>query len=113
MRSGSAKRLRLVGRQLLASGLAMLLMLLSLLSASDLLHRYFHHVDQVGSSACAVCLLVKGQLESPGSVPIVLGALRLETGVTPSHVAAAPTFFFSSTLSRAPPRTIVLVSVAV
>src|ERR1041385_7023729 len=106
-----AARFRRIGSRLLGLGLAVLLLLLSVLSASDLLHRYFHHPERQGGGACAVCLLLKGHLESPAFAP-ALPISRPQRVNAPLCADLIQRFTFLSAPSRAPPASTALLSVA-
>jgi len=106
----SAERLRLICLRLLSTGLVVVLLFLSLLSANDALHRSFHHGDRQGASPCAVCLLVKGHLESPAVAPIVLILPPQQVDAPPAPVSVQPAFAFLSTPTRAPPVSTAFVS---
>ena len=109
----SAKTFRLVSSRLLAAALAVLLLILGLLSASDALHQFFHHGDRQGASPCAVCLLVKGHLESPTPAPVMVGPVVPVIGAVPLEGGTAPSFTYQSAPSRAPPALICLSPVVV
>jgi hypothetical protein len=113
MSRGAAKKYQRIGLRLLASGLVVVLLLLSVLSASDFLHHLFHHNERQGTSACAACLLVKGHLESPDVPAAVLIFVPQRVSLTATTITRPPSHPFLSTPSRAPPATTHFSSVAV
>jgi hypothetical protein len=99
----SAREFPISGARLLASGLVVVLLLVSVLSASDVLHRVFHHNARQGTSVCAVCLLMKGHIE-PRVLPAALLVFSLPwVSLTARTVAVQPPGRFLSTPSRGPP----------
>ena|SRR5579862_1052735 len=113
MSRGTAKKYQSIGLRLLASGLVAVLLLLSVLSASDFLHHLFHYNEREGTSACAACLLVKGHLESPDLPAAVLIFAPQRVSLTATTSARPVSRPFLSTPSRAPPGSALFPSVAV
>jgi hypothetical protein len=113
METRSAPNLRRVSLRLLAASLAVLIFLLSLLSANDFIHRWFHHNEAPGATLCAVCLLVKGHLETPAPAPVVRASVSPRVS-TPLRLISIPrSCRFDSAPSRAPPALSSAVAVAV
>jgi hypothetical protein len=103
----------MVGWRLLACGLAVWLCTLSVLSGSALLHRALHHDQEQGADSCAVCLLLKGHVESPAPAPALLIAVSLLDWAPPIVSENGPVFTYCSTQSRAPPTSLPILSVVV
>lgn len=99
-----ANRLFTFVAAMLAAGMALLFLGLGLVAASPELHQRFHDDRQATDGPCLVCLLVKGQMESPEPTlptPTVSNSVAY---TQPLPVAAVlPDFDYSVSPCRAPP----------
>ncbi len=99
------RALRALARSALAATLALLLLAVATLSASQVLHSALHSDGGVNTHFCLACSLVKGQLDAVEAViaivlvlAVSLSAFFPETGLA----LPDPAYFLSP--SRAPPR---------
>lgn len=90
-------------RPIFAALLAGLMLLLSLLTANDCLHRALYHSGKQANAPCFICLLHKGHVDSSTPAPVIVGPRAAYCWV----MQAGPVFTLDVTYllapSRAPP----------
>jgi len=91
-------------RPAVAGLMALVLLLVGLLASSERIHSWLHTDSPSTHGSCAVCALVKGQLDAPAVSPSFAVALIPLSGIVPVlESAPTPAVDFSAATSRGPP----------
>jgi len=84
--------------------LAGALLILELLAANGGFHQALHHSGQVPSDSCALCLIAKGQVDSPEPAPISTEPVQFSFNPTPQIESIVLVgFSYFTPPGRAPP----------
>ncbi len=90
--------------RVLAGVIAGLLFLVGLLVANGVFHEELHRSNKGASNSCVLCLLAKGQLDLPESLPAEIGFVHSAFAPPPVTESRAPVdFTYLASLSRGPP----------
>lgn len=99
----SVNRIVALGRAL-AGLLAGALLIFDLLAANSGFHQALHQQDKAGSTNCVLCLLAKGQVDLPQSVPAAASPVWSSFALVPlAEPTAMVDFTYLIAPSRAPP----------
>jgi hypothetical protein len=103
----STRKLELL-KPVLAGLLAVLFLAMTLIGANDRLHLQLHAADgDHGHSPCAVCAIVKGQVDTPVVLVSEVFASLSVAWTLPSYQAVAPAAVdLSAAPSRGPPASV-------
>jgi hypothetical protein len=84
--------------------LAGVLLILELLAANGGLHQALHHSGKAPSDSCALCLIAKGQVDSPQPTPISTEPVQFSFHPTPQiESITLVDFSYFTPPGRAPP----------